>query len=123
MRTCTKPKPSLERMGYPLYFEPGELTLIKGRNNPVLTPGFQRMMSQKLLDVIHRRHAGNDAEDMDIFGLNVLDSVPKHWGVVVEVLYRIKGKAGSYRHVFRFMLPNGDQSGRLYTQSWRSIAR
>lgn len=116
MNISTKPKDC------PLYFEPGELTLIKGRNNPALAQEFQRMMSGKVMDAILRRHPDADAKRVDIIRLNSPESAPKHWGMMLEFLYRIKGESGSYRHVFHLML-NGDQSGRLYTQTWRSIAK
>ncbi|MBP9728070.1 MAG: hypothetical protein KBD27_01700 [Candidatus Moranbacteria bacterium] len=119
-RTKLKPPPP---MGHLLNFDPGELTLIKGRSDQALAQGFQHMMAQKAMVAILWRHPGVESEQVEIVHLDCPTKIRKHWGMVLEVLYRIKGAPGSYRHVFHFMLSNGDQSGRLFTQSWRFIAK
>lgn len=120
----TRTKSTVPQLPVPhlLYFEPGELTLISGRHTSALEPGFREMMSQKLLPAILWHHPGVDAKQVDIVHLHSPANTPKYWGVVLEVLYRIKGTRNSYRHVFRFMV-NGDQCGRLFTQLRRRIAK
>ncbi len=117
-RTWTKPK--TPPTGHVLYFAPGELTLIKGRNDPTLAPEFQRLMSQKVVDAILRHHPGMGAEHVTVVHLSAHDNVP--WGILVEVRYRVTGKHGYYRHVFHLMLTDGGLGGRLYTQTRRLIA-
>jgi hypothetical protein len=119
-RTLTRTKPKTPQAGYPLYFTPGELTYIKGRNDPTLAPEFQRLMSDKVVDAILRHHPGMGAEHVTVVHLSAHDNVP--WGILVEVRYRVTGKHGYYRHVFHLMMNNGDHSGRLHTQTRRLIA-
>ncbi len=118
----TRSKP-MEAKRYEIYFEPGEFTLIRKRNDPALSPMFQDMMSGKVMDVLLRRHLNVDSKCVEIIRIDSPEESPKHWGVILEVLYRIRGEQGSYRHVFHLMLTNGDLSGQLFTQTWRFIAK
>ena len=106
-----------------MLFEPGELTLIKERSNGALSQAFRDMMARKLRGILVRRHVHASSENIEIYGLELRDDVPKTWGRMLEVLYRVKGKRGSYRHVFHFVLQNGEQSGWLYTQTWQFTAQ
>lgn len=115
----TRAKPQL---GFPVYFDPGELTLINRRHDPELTQAFYDMMSRKALKAIGRQHLGNE-EQVDIIRVDSPKKTPKYWGIIVEFLYRLRDAKGSYRHVFHLVLDNGDSSGRLFTQSWRSITK
>ena len=108
---------------YEVLFEPGELTLIESRNNPVFSRAFRDMMARKLCRILVRRHVHASSASIEIYGLELRDDVPKTWGRMLEVLYRVKGKRGSYRHVFHFVLQNGEQSGWLYTQTWQFTAQ
>lgn len=119
----TRTKPKMPLAGYPLYFAPGEQALIKGRNDPALAQEFQRMMSQRVAAVILRYHEGAGSADVNITRLNSPENTPKHWGLLLEVLYQIAGKPGSYRHVFHLMLTDGGLGGQLFTQSRRRIAK
>ena len=109
--------------GHFVDFEPGELTLIRQRNDVALVQEFRRMMSRKIRSVILRYHPGVQSDEVTIFGIDLREDTPRHWGKILEVLYRINGQAGQYRHVFHLMLANGDLSGQLYTQTWRHIAK
>lgn len=115
----TRAKPQL---GFPVYFDPGELTVIHRRHNPELTQVFYDLMSRKALRALGRRHSGKE-DQVEIIRVDSPKKTPKYWGIIVEFLYRIHGGKESYRHVFHLVLDNGDSSGRLFTQSWRSIAK
>lgn len=116
----TRAKPEL---GFPVYFDPGELTLINRRHDPELTQAFYDMMSRKALKAIGRQHLVGMEEQVDIIRVDSPKKMRKYWGIIIEFLYRIRGERGSYRHVFHLVLDNGDSSGRLFTQSRRFTAK
>lgn len=120
-RTLTRIKPTALPTSHVMYFAPGELTLIEGRSDPALAPGFQAMMSEKVVGAILHHHPGREAEHVTVTSLNARDKVL--WGIPIEVRYRVHGQRGYYRHAFHLIMQYGEQSGRLYTQMRRSIAK
>ena len=118
----TKTRPTV-REGHEVCFDPGELTLITLRNNEALQGAYEAMMSGKVSDIVLRYHSGVDSKHLQMTRLSVREGPPKHWGTLIEIFYKIKGKPGSYRHVFHFMLDNGGLGGRFFTQTRRYIAK
>lgn len=120
MDTRLKPKAT----GYPVVFTPGDYTLLQARANPEFQRELGSMLAEKLQAVLLRYHPGVDAKQLEVLRCETLAKVPKHWGILVEVLYRIKsGPSGSYRHTFHLVVDQGDLSGQFFTQTRRHIAK
>ena len=109
--------------GYPIEFTPGDYALLQARDNPAFSQGVGRLLWEKLHDILLRHHRGVDPGQLERVSSRVLSRTPRHWGILIEVLYRVNPKPGSYRHVFHLVMDKGDLSGQLFTQTRRHIAK
>ncbi len=109
--------------GYPVEFTPGDYTLLQARDNPAFSQEVGRLLWEKLHDILLRHHRGADPGQLERVSSRVLSRTPRHWGILIEVLYRVNPKPDLYRHVFHLIMDKGDLSGHLFTQTRRHIAK
>ncbi len=118
----TRSKP-VRTTGYPVEFTPGEYTLLQARDNPAFSEEVGSMLWEKLRDILLRYHPKADLSQLEKMNCRALSRAPKHWGILIEVFYRVIPKPGSYRHMFHLIMDQGDLSGQLFTQTRRHIAK
>lgn len=122
-------KPVTVSAGYPIVFNPGELEVIHHRKQTSMRD-VRKLIGRKAMGIILPMYHNVKPERFQetlgkvrIIRVVLREDTPKHWGQLIEILYRFVGVAGTYRHVFHFVSSNGGLSGQLFTQTRRFIAK
>lgn len=119
--------------GYPIVFRSEDFLAVHytKKHASASMRDIRKVIGCKVMRIIlcHYHGVGQDhvAEALGktrIIRVTLWENTPKHWGTLVEILYRFENGTGNYRHVFHFIPDNGGRlNGTLFTQTRRFIAK
>lgn len=115
---------------YPIVFEPGDFVAVRCRNRQASMSDTRKVLRRKVMRIILQAYHGVTSGDFEeafkrvrVIRVTPREDTPKHWGLLLEVLYCFVSEPGTYRHVFHFVPDSGGLSGQLFTQTRRFIAK